>query len=126
MTGANLAAPKVEFVGYTGEYPSLCTGTFLVKIDGPLVAFYYLDTKDGVQDALKGTEWETLEPREIYPDFWESGGGSNWVTDHVWQRKWKLIPYCGRRFPEHIRNLLPALLKVFNENVEHGCCGGCI
>ena len=97
---------SIEFVRYTGKFPNLCRGTLLVRIDGTMVSF---------SDAYLS----------MYPAFWESGGS----FDNDWnpiQKPWKLVNKRGRmQFPEEIRKLLPELLKIFNKNVPHGCCGGC-
>ena len=97
----------VEFVEYTGEYPNLCRGTLTLKIDGDIVVF--------------GNN------KHDYPIFWESGGDAyftdNYSESHVTLEEW-LIDY--QEIPEKYRKYADEIDQVFNENVEFGCCGGCL
>lgn len=93
---------SVEFVSYDGEYPNLCSGLLVIKVNGKLYELrhflsscgkcYFND--DGNEIVTKG-DWEISEYKleTYYPE---------------------LIP-----FKEEIE-------KVVNENVEKGCCGGCL
>ena len=107
----------IEFVKYTGEFPNLCTGTLFVRIDGQKFIF---------GDSYWAThKTKDLDGVAVYPSFWESAGSfdDNW---NAIQKPWKLVPKKEQKlFPEEIRKLLPTLIKVFNKNVPHGCCGGC-
>lgn len=98
--------PDIKFVSYDGSFPNLCRGTLVVDIEGTAHSF--------------GDEGE-------YPAFWTSGGSAycdhNW-EEHVAQGEWKLS--AGDDYPAAMRPWLDELLKVFNENVPQGCCGGCI
>lgn len=114
---------KLEFVEYTGRYPHLCSGRLFVRIDDKLVSFgnYCLGEKGKTSD----------EGVPNYPKFWGSGGHI-WVDDegHMggvdapWRlESWRLDE---PNVPKAIRALLPELIELFNDNVEPGCCGGCI
>lgn len=92
---------RVKFVSYTGQYPCLCMGVLTLEIDG-----------------VK----HTFGMNQEFPKFWSSGG---WITED----------YCARQeewnidvedIPEQFRDLAPKIDVIFNENVKHGCCGGCI
>lgn len=93
---------RVEFVSYNGEFPNLCSGLLVVKIDGKEVKFGGCNHKR----------------------FWRSGGSvksdDNW---NMWteQGEWEL-----GRIEDEFKDVAEELIRVFNENVEHGCCGGCI
>jgi hypothetical protein len=111
---------KLEFVEYTGSFPNLCSGMLFVKIDGKMVSFgqYCLEEKGETDD--------TDVPN--YSDFWRTGGSVSFDEDwneHVgkgpWEASWREEDY-----PPEIRELLPQLLELFNENVPYGCCGGCV
>lgn len=86
----------VEFVSYDGVYPYLCSGTLIVRIDGKEVS---------LGRCL------------------ESGGGCCWndPDDTVWQGEWDIsdIPHEYEKYRNEIK-------KVVNDNVHHGCCGGCL
>lgn len=89
----------VKFIDYTGRWPNLCSGTLILEIEGEVVRF--------------SSERDTR--------FWYSGGsccGFN-VTGEPWIIDRDDIPKKYRKYYYEI-------VHVFNENVEWGCCGGCI
>ena len=98
--------PQLRFISYTGEWPNLCSGKLIVEIDGQKVSF--------------GNDGE-------YPAFWSSGGEVEWVRKvEVIKAPWELSYYGDSKYPHKILDLMPDLIKLFNDNVEHGCCGGCL
>ena len=89
----------VKFIDYTGRWPNLCSGTLTLEIEGEVVRFSY----------------------EQDNKFWYSGGccqGFN-ITREPW-----IIDRDD--IPEKYRKYYYEIVHVFNENVEWGCCGGCI
>lgn len=96
---------KIEFVSYDGKYPCLCIGTLTLNIDG------------------KNT---TFGMSADYPRFWISGGDiwfdEHW-DEHVDTGAW-LIDVDD--LPDFLKSHANELIILFNENVEDGCCGGCI
>lgn len=114
--------PKVEFIEYTGCYPNLCSGRLFVKIDGKMTSF---------GDFCLGKRGKT-KCRGVpnYPQFWKSGGwvefDDDWNED-VGDAPWELNTFLIEdNYPDDIVRLLPELLRIFNENVPWGCCGGCV
>lgn len=116
---------KIEFISYDGCYPCLCMGTLKVKIDGVETIF---------SDSGKYSEYDEDQEKMIYqencyPKFWASGGtiksDGNW---DMWaeQDEWELGAYHEVDYPPEILDNINELLRVFNENVPYGCCGGCI
>ena len=98
---------SVEFVSYDGTYPNLCSGTLVVKIDGDEVSF----------------GWNGCD----YPPFWISGGSVSFTKDWdevVSQGEWEISD--SNDFPPNIKAALPDLIRLMNEHVPHGCCGGCV
>lgn len=98
----------------------LCGGTLRVKIDDKMVSFSdsYIDEDDPEYDPNVSN----------YCSFWASGGNVSFDEDYMedvtkgpWQPGWNEDDY-----PEEIKELLPQLLELFNENVPYGCCGGCV
>ena len=86
-------------IKYDGAYPNLCSGHLEVYIDNKLYDFgkYCLCSGGGV---YHNEDW----------DMWtESGEWSieDWPED----------------FPEDMKD---AVLKIINEEIPWGCCGGCI
>jgi len=90
---------KIELVSYDGEYPNLCSGQLVIKLDEQ--------------------EW-------VFPSYCLSSGGSvsfdeNWseeVTDGPWSiSKWP------KGFPEDAKEFAT---DVVNTSISWGCCGGCV
>lgn len=94
--------PHVEFVDYTGKYPNLCSGILTLKIDGKKVTFGH-------------------HGKGMYPMFWVSGGYC--TDDTCCSAEWNIL---YNRIPEKYQKYAEEIDNVFNVNVEHGCCGGCI
>ena len=102
----------VKFISYSGNYPCLCMGQLIVEIDGKEVSFGGFGSKCD------------------YPRFWTSGGScsfdSSWnpnVESGEWRIRHGALDDINN---EEIKKLIPEILKVMNENTEHGCCGGCL
>ena len=102
----NAVNSNVEFVSYSGKYPCLCMGVLTLKIDGEEVKF-------GNKYSHKNVD---------YPTFWHSGGGidNNYCA---YSGEWEIDV---EELPEQYRKYATEIDDVFNENVEYGCCGGCI
>lgn len=87
---------KIE---YNGSYPNLCRGTLKITIEDK--------------------EW-------IFPNYCMHSNGSvsfdeNW-NECVCGGDWTIREW-PEDFPEHLKE--DALAKI-NEEIEHGCCGGCV
>lgn len=85
----------VEFVSYDGEYPNLCSGTLVLRING----------------------------EEVVLNSCLISGGCVWFEDwdeHVSGGPWSI------ELPEDLEEYRNEILKVVNENVRWGCCGGCV
>lgn len=97
----------VKFVSYDGKYPNLCSGTLILEIDGIQYKF---------------DPCSSYNNKEVFDRFWYSGGGI--TQDYTaYSGEWKIdVP----SLPEQFRKYAAEIDKVFNENVEYGCCGGCI
>lgn len=102
----------VEFVSYTGKWPSLCMGLLTLKIDGKEVKFGYDPSSCSCGN---------------YGSFWRSGGccgfSNNYSESYVDTGEWYIdvddIPDIYMKYAREIDD-------VFNENVPWGCCGGCL
>lgn len=115
---------KIEFVSYDGKYPCLCMGTLKVKIDGKEIIF---SNSDKYWKYDKNKE-KMIYKENCYPRFWESGGSiksdgnwNMWAEDKAWE-----LFYNKEDYPKAILNIMDELIKIFNDNVIYGCCGGCI
>lgn len=112
----------IKFISYDGSYPTLCSGKLTVEIDGKVVTFGKVKHYPGLT---------TLEEMADYPSFWCSGGSTGFDDDGS---EWTL-PLCPwemsegideKDYPPEIWKLLPDILKVMDDNVPGGCCGGCL
>ena len=97
----------IEFVNYTGAWPSLCCGILTLVIDGETVTF--------------GPSTSVEKP--MYDRFWRSGGYTNWATGEVVERGWCV---CADELPEQYRAYADEIQDVMDANIPHGCCGGCL
>ena len=85
-------------IKYDGEYPNLCSGNLEVEIDGKNYRF---------------------------PDYSLCSGGSivcSSMNEEVIKGEWNLVDWPKHFTPE----MKVAVLKKINEEIPHGCCGGCI
>ena len=100
----------VNFISYTGKYPTLCMGVLTLEIDGDIITFGNRYNNDNID----------------YGTFWESGGGcgfdEDW-EDYVYSGEWIINEF---ELPEQYRKYTDEITKLFNANVPCGCCGGCI
>jgi len=87
----------VEFVSYDGKLPCLCMGTLVIKVNEKIYSF---------KQAMI------------------SGGHIDGDIHHMWaeQDDWRIDL---EEHPE-LEPYKDEITKVVNENVEQGCCGGCI
>jgi len=88
----------VEFVSYDGKWPCLCYGTLIIKVDGKTYSFNNAMISGG--QICRDAEWE----------MWSEQG------------PWKIDL---EEHPE-LEQYKEEITRVVNENVEYGCCGGCI
>lgn len=101
---------KIRFISYTGAFPNLCSGVLTLEIDEEVVSF--------------GPSYK--KPKPDYQEFWQSGGSctfdSNWC-EHVECGPWKIFK---EELPVQYQKYAEKITELFNKNVPHGCCGGCV
>lgn len=88
----------VEFISYNGKWPCLCMGTLTIKVDGKTYWLKHAMVSGG--GICRNEEW----------DMWTEEGDWEVNLDEYPE----LVPYKEE------------ITRIVNENVEHGCCGGCI
>jgi len=90
---------KIKFKSYNGKHPNLCRGKLVFTLNGKDI---------------------------VFPDNCLQSGGSTWIDEdndeHVDSGEWKISKY-PKDFPIKLRAEAEELV---NENIEHGCCGGCL
>lgn len=89
---------KIEFVNYDGSYPTLCSGTLTLKVDGVEMA---------VKCGLVSGGWVSFD--------------ENW-DEHVQDGPWE-VEFNDDFFTKEEQEYIVSLV---NDNVEWGCCGGCV
>ena len=89
---------NIEFVSYDGEWPNLCSGTLIIKVNDKTYTFKYAMISGG--SICRNEEW----------DMWSEQG------------PWEL------NLEEHpeLEQYKEEITRIVNENVPQGCCGGCI
>ena len=88
----------VEFISYDGKYPCLCMGTLTIKVNGKT---YWLNNKMISGGCImRDGDW----------NMWSEYG--DWQIDL-------------EKYPE-LEPYKEEITQVVNDNVEQGCCGGCI
>lgn len=89
----------VKFVSYDGKYPCLCCGTLVLLVNEEKFVFKKYSLVSGG-----------------YVSFDE-----NWI-ECIEEGPWSIDEW-PKAFPAEAKG---KALKVVNENVPWGCCGGCI
>ena len=123
----------IEFISYDGEYPNLCSGLLLVNIDGVKHAFCpYMDHFWNEKNRKEILEDDSII--KVYGFHMISGGYCLYNDEtedyEVESGEWNIdVDYLeydnGVRFVLSDRQK-KELRDCVNENVEEGCCGGCI
>lgn len=99
----------IKFISYDGKWPNFCRGELILEIDGEKVSFRY---------PHFGEKCDSM-----YRPFWTSGGGMNPGYEGTYSGEWEIDVL---KLPKQYRKYASEIDRVFNENVEWGCCGGCI
>lgn len=86
----------IEFVSYDGRYPNLCRGTLVLRIDGELVCLNHCLVSGGC--VAFNDDWDEI----------------------VEQGEWSVD------VPEEYKKYEGEITTLVNENIEYGCCGGCV
>lgn len=118
INNEDLQNEHVQFVSYTGKYPCLCEGVLTLKIEGK-------DEMFGVDYSKP--DWRETEKKN-HPKFWKSGGsagfsGGGYARSYVNNSEWIID---AKKIPEQYQKYASEIDRAFNENVRHGCCGGCL
>ena len=117
---------RVKFVSYTGKYPNLCSGVLTLEIDGKEYKFghnsmcYRFDKNDNGYYCDEDPKNPNFDP------FWTSGGSVTHNSHWDWDVKTNEWEIDVDSLPEQFWDVASEIDAVFNENVEYGCCGGCI
>ena len=119
---------RVRFISYTGDYPILCHGVLTLEIDGKEYKFGHNYSNYHYDANGKGIFTDEDPGNPNFESFWASGGC---VTSSD-EDSYDLYAETGEweidadDLPEQFRDLADEIDRVFNENVDYGCCGGCI
>lgn len=105
---------NVQFVSYTGKFPNLCGGVLTLNINGREVKFGH---------ESDNFDWNTCKYKDDnYNRFWQSGGYID-NNCYTYQAEWDI---WVNDLPDAYQQYAYEIAAVFNENVPHGCCGGCV
>lgn len=92
----------IKFVSYDGDSPNLCSGTLVVSINGEMISGDHV---------------------------LQSGGSCYFTNDYqdanvesgLWSITSDWLPLKYRT-----EDIISTITELVNENVRHGCCGGCL
>lgn len=105
---------NIEFISYTGKYPCLCSGILTLRINGENYTFGYPSIFE------KSASCD-------FPQFWEPGGSVDFSREEIEKGEWTICDDSMGLIEKHFgEGFLEKAIKIFNENVEKGCCGGCV
>ena len=122
----NKNTSRVKFISYTGKYPNLCSGVLTLEINGIEYKFghdyrnYHVD-KNG---NWRYTDEDPNNPN--FESFWTSGGSVSYDKHRDWDVKTAEWEIDVDELPEQFWDVADEIDSVINENIPHGCCGGCI
>lgn len=92
----------IEFVSYDGAYPNICSGKLKLRMDGKLYELKYCLTSGG--SVIRNDDGDfDVKPGPWSVDLW-----------HDEEKYPELLPHVNE------------IEDLVNENVDWGCCGGCI
>lgn len=118
----------VKFISYDGKFPNLCSGMLHLIIDGQNYLFCAISPEYS-SSAKKKVEKIESEHGEckICESFWSTGGScgfrGHYSDPYVTHGEWNIdVEYL----PDEIKQYAHEINEVFNDNVDYGCCGGCI
>jgi hypothetical protein len=116
---------RVRFISYTGDYPNLCHGVLTLEIDGKEYKFGHNYSNYHYDANGKGIFTDEDPANPNFDSFWMSGGCiTGGMEDlHAETGEWEID---ADDLPEQFRELADEIDLIFNENVDYGCCGGCI
>lgn len=118
---------RVKFISYTGEYPNLCSGVLTLEIDGVQYKFGHDFNHYHFHDDIKEWVHEDEDPEHPnFNSFWTSGGSVHHDGDWNWRVEHNEWEIDVDELPKQFWDVAAEIDEVFNENVQWGCCGGCI
>ena len=92
--------PKIEFIKYTGKWPTLCSGELYFKVNGK--EYKIKGLVPGGEVGFKG-----------------GYGGESYIKKGPWRLH-------NHDFPKELKPYKRLITNMVNENVKYGCCGGCL
>ena len=96
---------NIQFISYNGKYPTLCYGSLILNINNTQYSFECALASGG---------------KAYFPN----GFTNDPVIEHG---PWKKIVILHSTSDINFNDEeLDYIIKLINEHVAHGCCGGCI
>lgn len=92
--------PKIEFIKYTGKWPTLCSGELYFKVNGK--EYKIKGLVPGGEVGFKG-----------------GYGGESYIKKGPWRLH-------NHDFPKELKPYKRLITNMVNENIKYGCCGGCL
>lgn len=107
---------EVFEVEWTGNWPSLCCGEWVIKYKGELVRL-----PDDVVNSSMGTEgeyqsWHFEDWVEVFDHYHNGIGFTEWLHENPW----------ASEITSETKELQELFSKIQDNDWRHGSCGGCI
>jgi hypothetical protein len=122
----NSNTSRVKFISYTGEYPNLCSGVLTLEIDGVQYKFGHNYMEHHYDKNGNGYYADEDPMNPNFNAFWSSGGRVTCDGDWNWNVETDEWEIDVNELPQQFWDVAEEIDEVFNENVQYGCCGGCI
>lgn len=117
---------NIEFISYDGKYPTLCSGMLILRVQGRLYALCsWPEYMNKQYQRNRNCILSDPNITKVYNVGFLSGGSTDWTAEFYEEKithgEWEIdgLPPSLEIFHKQIVDLL-------NENVEQGCCGGCL
>lgn len=94
----------IKFIKYTGEWPNLCSGTLVLEFEGKEYKINGLLSSGGCCGFIEVD-------------------GDEFADSYVDYGPWEINEYY---LPEELKPYANEIRDLINENVNWGCCGGCL
>ena len=104
-------------VNWTGRYPSLCFGEWIIKYKGDIITLPENLQKAEMKTYGTYSSWHFEDWREVFDDYEDGVGMSSWIKDNdCWISK----------ITNNQEEKEELFLKIQEKDWRHGSCGGCI
>ena len=103
-------------VKWTGRYPNLCSGEWIIYKDGKRVEIPKELRNSPMYTYGTYSTWHFEDRSEVFEDYNDGLGFNDWIKFHTWVKE------IAPTVPEQEE----LYLKISDQDWRHNSCGGCI